>query len=93
MSRANAHIISTNFAEIAYELPETVYRRWDEIGSPDRAVGLGMDKPEPLRDPPKCIKCGEKMWFSCTELEKPGFVHHVYECKKCRSTQSFVTPK
>jgi hypothetical protein len=54
---------------------------------------LGMDKPEPLRDPPNCIKCGEKMWFSCTELEKPGFVHHVYECKKCRSTQSFVTPK
>src|SRR5450759_1778421 len=49
---------------------------------------LGMDKPEPLRDPPNCIKCGEKMWFSCTELEKPGFVHHVYECKKCRSTQS-----
>ena len=59
-------------------------------------IGLsepGMDKPEPLRDPPKCIKCGEKMWFSCTELEKPGFVHHVYECKKCRSTQSFVTAK
>jgi hypothetical protein len=25
-------------------------------------------------------------------LEKPGFVHQVYECRKCRSTQSFVTP-
>ena len=52
-----------------------------------------MDKPEPLRDPPNCIKCGEKMWFSCTEIEQAGFVHHVYECKKCRSTQSFVTAK
>ena len=52
-----------------------------------------MDKPEPLDDPPNCIKCGETMWFSCTELEKPGFVHHVYECKKCWSTQSFVTAK
>jgi hypothetical protein len=54
---------------------------------------LGMSNPEPLRDPPKCIKCGEKLRFSCTEIEKPGFVHHVYECKKCRSTQSFVTAK
>jgi hypothetical protein len=32
------------------------------------------------------------MHFSCTEPEKPGFVHHVYECRKCRSTQSFVMP-
>jgi hypothetical protein len=54
---------------------------------------LSMDKPEPLHDPPNCIKCGEKMRFSCTEIEKSGFVHHVYECKKCRSTQSFVTAK
>ena len=38
-----------------------------------------------------CIKCGAPMRFSCTEPEKPGFVHHVYECTKCRSTQSFVT--
>ena len=52
---------------------------------------LGVDKPEPLREPPNCIKCGDKMRFSCTEIEKPGFVHHVYECRKCRSTQSFVT--
>ena len=54
---------------------------------------LGVDEPEPLHAPPICIKCDEKMWFSCTEIEKPGFLHHVYECKKCRSTQSYVTPK
>jgi hypothetical protein len=42
----------------------------------------------------KCVKCGSKMRFSCIEPEpeQPGFVHHVYECTKCRSTQSFVTP-
>jgi hypothetical protein len=54
---------------------------------------LSMDKSDPLRDSPNCIKCGEKMLFSCTEIEKTGFVHRVYECKKCRSTQSFVTAK
>jgi len=32
-----------------------------------------------------------KMRFSCAEPDKPGFVHHVYECVTCRSTQSFVT--
>jgi hypothetical protein len=31
------------------------------------------------------------MRFACTETGKPGFVHHVYECRECRSTQSFVT--
>src|ERR1700676_653299 len=38
-----------------------------------------------------CVKCGAQMRFSCTELEpgKPGFVHRVYECTECRSTQSF----
>jgi uncharacterized protein with PIN domain len=40
---------------------------------------------------PLCQKCNERMQFSCTEPDKPGFVHHVYECVKCRSTQSFVT--
>ena len=40
---------------------------------------------------PLCVKCGSKMRFSCTEPDKPGFVHHVYECTRCRSTQSFVT--
>jgi hypothetical protein len=46
--------------------------------------------PESHEDP-QCVKCGSKMRFSCTEPEKPGFVHRVYECTKCRSTQSFVT--
>jgi hypothetical protein len=46
----------------------------------------GLDKD------PKCVKCGSKMRFSCIEPDKPGFVHHIYECTKCRSTQSFVTP-
>ena len=46
----------------------------------------GLDKD------PKCVKCGSKMRFSCTEPDKPGFVHHIYECTKCGSTQSFVTP-
>ena len=41
---------------------------------------------------PLCVKCGAKMRFSCTEPEKPGFVHHVYKCTQCRSTQSFVIP-
>jgi hypothetical protein len=30
----------------------------------------------------------QKPRFSCTEPDKPGSVHHVYECTKCRSTQS-----
>jgi hypothetical protein len=48
--------------------------------------------PRALDIDPVCAKCGSKMHFSCTEPDKPGFVHHVYECKECRSTQSFVTP-
>jgi len=40
----------------------------------------------------RCLSCNSQMRFSCTEPDKPGFVHHVYECRKCRSTQSFVTP-
>jgi ribosomal protein L44E len=52
---------------------------------PDKeAKGLDLD--------PQCVKCSSKMRFSCTEPDKPGFVHLVYECTKCRSTQSFVTP-
>ncbi len=39
----------------------------------------------------QCLKCGERMNYSCTEPDKPGFVHHIYECRQCRSTQSFVT--
>ena len=48
------------------------------------AKGLARD--------PQYAKCGSKMRFACTEQDKPGFVHHVYECTKCWSTQSFVTP-
>jgi hypothetical protein len=48
--------------------------------------------PNPLAKDHICVNCGTKMRFSCIEEEKPGFVHHVYECTKCRSTQSFVTP-
>ena len=33
-----------------------------------------------------------KMRFSCTEPDKPDFEHNIYECTKCRITQSFVTP-
>jgi hypothetical protein len=47
---------------------------------------------EPSRSlPPKCINCNFEMHYSCTESEKPGFMHDVYECSRCRSTQSFVT--
>lgn len=44
---------------------------------------------------PLCARCGSELRFSCIEPEmnKPGFVHRVYECIRCRSTQSFVTPK
>jgi hypothetical protein len=43
---------------------------------------------------PDCVKCGSQMHFSCLEPEpeQPGFVHYIYECTKCRSTQSYVTP-
>jgi hypothetical protein len=47
--------------------------------------------PAPLAEEPNCQKCDGPMRFACTEREKPGFVHHVYECSKCRSTQSFAT--
>jgi transposase-like protein len=42
---------------------------------------------------PVCARCGSTMRFSCVEPEpnKPGFVHQVYECTKCRTTQSVVT--
>jgi hypothetical protein len=32
------------------------------------------------------------MRFSCQETEAPGFIHDVFECAKCRSIQSYVTP-
>ena len=33
------------------------------------------------------------MRFSCEEAAEPGFVHDVFECPKCRSTQSYITPE
>src|SRR6266850_1311539 len=48
---------------------------------------------EPFRNDPLCIRCNVKMRSSCKEIEKPGFVHDVFECPKCRSTQSYVTPE
>lgn len=41
---------------------------------------------------PRCIECAAKMRFACQEVENSGFIHDVFECTKCRSTQSFVTP-
>ena len=40
-----------------------------------------IERPEPPHDARSCINCGERMWPSCTEMDKPGFAHHVYECK------------
>src|SRR5882757_10114694 len=48
---------------------------------------------EPSKNHPLCIRCNVKMRSSCKEIEKPGFVHDVFECPKCRSTQSYVTPE
>jgi hypothetical protein len=60
-------------------------------GSRLKRWSLKVTDPDPLPNEPICQKCNERMRFSCTEPDKPGFVHHVYECRKCRSTQSFVT--
>jgi hypothetical protein len=47
---------------------------------------------EPLiQTNPLCIKCNAEMRFSCKEIQSSGFVHDVFECSKCRSTQSYVT--
>jgi hypothetical protein len=48
---------------------------------------------EPIRNDLLCIRCNARMRFSCQEIEKPGFVHDVFECPKCGSTQSYVTPQ
>jgi hypothetical protein len=49
---------------------------------------------EPLiQTNPLCIKCNAEMRFSCEEIESSGFVHDVFECSKCRSTQSYITPE
>src|SRR5882762_6679162 len=56
-----------------------------------RVMKPGMT--EPFKNDPLCIRCNVKMRFSCKEIEKPGFVHVVFECPKCPSTQSYVTPE
>ena len=48
---------------------------------------------KPLRIDPLCITCSNKMRLSCEEDAEPGFVHDVFECTKCRSTQSYITPE
>jgi hypothetical protein len=60
--------------------------------SPTMRWTMAKNRTKGLDKEPRCVKCASKMRFSCTEPDKPGFVHHVYECTKCRSTQSFVTP-
>jgi len=57
-----------------------------------RVGTMPTSEPKGLNKDLKCVQCGSEMHFSCTEPDKPGFVHHVYECKKCSATQSFVTP-
>ena len=46
-----------------------------------------------VRSGPVCAGCNARMRLSCQEIEKPGFVHDVFECTRCRSTQSYVTPE
>ena len=67
---------------------------WNIISPETADIGGKMPTGEPkgLDKGPKCVRCDSEMRFSCTEPDKPGFVHHVYECRKCSSTQSFVTP-
>jgi hypothetical protein len=67
---------------------------WNLISPETADIGGKMPTGEPkgLDRDLKCVRCDSEMRFSCTEPDKPGFVHHVYECRKCSSTQSFVTP-
>jgi hypothetical protein len=50
-----------------------------------------MIEPFMQTNDPRCTKCNSKMRFSCKEIERFGFVHDVFECPKCRSTQSYIT--
>lgn len=45
--------------------------------------------PQRAIDVPLCVACRTEMVHSCTESESPTFEHRVYECRECRSTQSF----
>jgi hypothetical protein len=55
--------------------------------------GFLMIEPFLQTNNPLCIKCNAGMRFSCKEAESSGFVHDVFECPKCRSTQSYITPE
>jgi hypothetical protein len=61
-------------------------------GSQSCGAAQCQNQTKSLDKDPQCVKCGSTMRVSYTEPDKPGFVHHVYECIKCRSTQSFVAP-
>jgi hypothetical protein len=41
---------------------------------------------------PRCVNCRAPMRHSCSEQESPNLECRIYECVKCRSTQTFVTP-
>ena len=71
-----------------------LWNRTVRVPLPIKRWAMPESQPKGLDIDARCVKYGSKMRFSCTEPEpdKPGFVHHVYECSKCRSSQSFVTP-
>jgi hypothetical protein len=46
---------------------------------------------KPFKSELRCVSCSAMMRFSCEEMDEPGFVHDVFECTKCRSTQSYIT--
>jgi hypothetical protein len=48
---------------------------------------------ELLKNDPLCINCNTKMQFSCEEMDKPGYVHRVFECSKCWGTQTYTMPE
>ena len=74
-----------NYAALGFNFTRIPFHRVQSM--PDSlSTSLHLD--------PLCARCGSMLRFSCSEPEtnKPGFVHKVYECVKCRSTQSFVIP-
>jgi hypothetical protein len=51
-------------------------------GSQSCGAAQCQNQTKSLDKDPQCVKCGSTMRVSCTEPDKPGFVHHVYECIK-----------
>ena len=50
-------------------------------------------EPKGLDKDLKCMRCNSAdVAFPVPNRTNRGSVHHVYECRKCSSTQSFVTP-